>query len=230
MGERKSTFRELVCALPQKTNLDNIASLQASKLCEHCRAVVPDRTKLSRNKIPTEFERVDTFPDFPELKASGKAGCELCRLLRKTVRSTWSSQPFLESDYSTIAEGELEWERLLDSEWDGKVKIHRLRFHFTPFGGFQFGSRMTFGEDMGADEQHGGMVTGMTVEVGPVMVALDEEGEALGGEVGKQLHFKVYDSVGKSNHSLKVPCCVSDHVCVRSHSVQPLIATSAAGL
>ncbi|CAM1506077.1 Fc.00g057180.m01.CDS01 [Cosmosporella sp. VM-42] len=190
-----TTYRELVQVIPQKINLANVVSRPSSKPCEHCIAVLPARSNLSsRGKIPSQFERLDTFPDFPRLKASGKAGCDFCRLLRKTIRATWTTQPILESGYTVITEEDGLSERLFDTVWDRTMKVHRLEFQFTPFGTFQYGTRMTFNEDTGCERQNGGLVTGLTVEVGPAVEALADDGESICGEICKTLSFKVYDS------------------------------------
>ena len=154
----RTTYRELVQAIPQKINLANVLSLPPSKPCAHCSAVLPDRNNLSsRGKIPSEYERLDAFPDFPGLKASGKAGCDFCHLLRKTIRSTWTSQPVLEAGYTVVTEEDGLSEQLFETEWDRTMKVHALEFQFSPLGTFQYGTRLTFNEDSGSENRRGAM-------------------------------------------------------------------------
>lgn len=196
MGEQQLTARDLARGLPPKTNLANVASLQPSQACDLCRAIVPDRSKRGIYGICTESECQDRFPDFPALKASGKAGCAFCYLLRKTIRATWLSRPIRFSDYYDITDGDGEWERVLDSTWDGMLKISRATFQFTPFGSFQMGTRLTFAEDVGSEKQNGGQVTGLSIRIQPANPPIDADGDLV-EDLSKVLHFKVYDSIGK---------------------------------
>ena len=41
------------------------------------------------------------------------------------------------------------------------------------------------------------MVVGLSLEFGPAADPVSEEGEVLAAEIGRVLHFKVYDSVGR---------------------------------
>lgn len=196
MGESRTfTVRDLARAIPYKTNLDNVGSMEPAKLCEHCQKLVPDRSKKGGSVIPTDFEREDRYPDFPELKASGKAGCVFCHLLRKTIRSSFGSQPIQLSDSYDLVEGEADWEGTLNSKWDGLVKIHDARFEFTEFGTVRFGSMLSHIADAeGSDKQEGGHVTGLSIRIEPPNEPENEEGTV--GGLGKVLHFKVYDSIG----------------------------------
>ncbi|KAI1774716.1 hypothetical protein F4818DRAFT_70727 [Hypoxylon cercidicola] len=48
--------------------------------CAVCNRLISDRSRAKKPIIETEYDLFDTFPDFPVLKASARAGCALCRL------------------------------------------------------------------------------------------------------------------------------------------------------
>lgn len=47
---------------------------------------------LDSNEISLNFERHDTYPDLPALKASAKNGCPFCNSLRATIRGKFGAR------------------------------------------------------------------------------------------------------------------------------------------
>jgi len=198
------TYRQLVQPIPPERNLLNIGAAPPSPPCAACtRLLLPDRTNIPSTTIPIDdYQVLDTFPDFPVLQTSAVvAGCDFCRLLRDAIRRAWGdgARPMLESGATPLAEDDDAYEPLLAAAWDGAVKIRRVDLRFRPFGGsFQHQQRFAWDEVAGALEQGDGVVVGMSLEFGPATDPLGDDGEVLAAEIGRVLHFKVYDSIGKS--------------------------------
>lgn len=100
-----------------------------------------------------------------------------------------------------LVEGEDVYEPLFGVAWDGVVRLHRVGLRVGALAGsspFERGLGLaSWGEVAGALEQGGAVVVvGMSLEFGPAADPLSEEGEVLAAEVGRVLHFKVYDSIG----------------------------------
>ena len=144
--------------------------------------MVPDRKIAKRGLIKTAYERVDLYPDFPELKASAKAGCDLCRLIRKSIRKTWAVRPMEEWGVGPIREKDGLWDELLEAQWDRKVKIHKV----------------TFSLETATEKLEDGVVVSLGLEFGPATAFVSEETDFQYGEIGQALSFKVFDSQGKN--------------------------------
>lgn len=125
-----TTYLALTRAIPDRLNLSNIASAPASQPCAHCCLVVPDRARAENGLIKTAYDRVDEYPDFPGLKATAKAGCELCRLLRKAVRAQWVARPMAERGLGALSEKDGLWDEMFGMPWDRKVRIYNPTFTF----------------------------------------------------------------------------------------------------
>jgi hypothetical protein len=102
----------LIKPIPCRINLGNVAHRNPSKTCDFCALIVPDRKKAQNGLIKTASERVDLYPDFPDLKASAKAGCDLCPLIRKTIRKTWAVRPMEEWGIGPIREKDGLWDEV----------------------------------------------------------------------------------------------------------------------
>lgn len=128
-----STYRDLVTAIPPTLNLSNVASASPSQPCTTCARLVPGRLRAKRLVIQTEYELFDTFPDFPTLKASARAGCALCRLLRKTIRSLWAvaMRPMEQEGLGVLSTKDGVWDALFDMPWDRKVRIFHAHFYLS---------------------------------------------------------------------------------------------------
>lgn len=211
------TYRHLVQPLPPKRNLLNIATLPASPPCPTCAHLllpVPDRNNVqdtaTTTALPIEaFHRLDSFPDFPALRASASSsssGCDCCRLLRKTVRRAWG-RGLCESGVTPLAEDDDDdaYEGLLEAAWDGQVRIHRAGVRVRAVGGAaaerggeQRLGAVAQGDGDGDGDGDGVVMVGLTVEFGPAAgEVVSEEGEVLAGEIGRVLRFKMWDSVGE---------------------------------
>jgi hypothetical protein len=96
--DHEYTYRALIKPVPPTINLANVSSQPGYNTCQFCAVIVPDRSKVQNGLIRTSYDRIDYFPNFPELKSSAKAGCGLCKVIRKTIRSSkdgWGSKYFL---------------------------------------------------------------------------------------------------------------------------------------
>jgi hypothetical protein len=196
------TYRHLALPIPPNPNLSTIATTPASPPCPTCRhLLLPDRNTIRGTSIPIpDFHLTDTFPHFPTLQTSAKAGCTFCALLRNSILTTWGSKsnPMLESGVTPLSEGDDSYDELFATAWDGAVRIHRAQFKFAPFGGsFQGQQKFAWDEVAGSLEQGDGVVVGLEVEFGPEGVPCNEEGEEIVGEVGGVVRFRVWDSVGE---------------------------------
>ncbi|KAK0104260.1 hypothetical protein ONS96_005352 [Cadophora gregata f. sp. sojae] len=100
----ETTYNALITPIPAKINLANVADHDAGKICGPCSTIVPDRRKLNKVGTPIKcgYERVDLYPDFPDLKASSKS--------------------------ATLREDDGLWDDLFADPWDRKVKIYQPTF------------------------------------------------------------------------------------------------------
>lgn len=188
------TYKALIKPIAPSNNLANVRAQEPSRTCQSCAAVVPDRRKAINDLIKIDYKRVDLYPDFPELKASAKAGCGLCRLIRKTIREKWAIRPMEEWGVGPLREKEGLWDELLKASWDRKVKIHNLSFSLK-----KVPSAMPMSSDTRATtekDDYQGMVVFFGLEFGPVTLLSSPDGAGLYGEIGQVLGFKVYDSQG----------------------------------
>jgi len=162
--------------------------------CSLCKAAVPDRAKAANNVIKTDYELVDTFPHFPILKKSIAAGCGLCWIIRKALRHNWAARPMEEWGVGPLSERDPAFADLLDEPWDCRVRISSLKFVFDSFLGSQEAKRDT--DVNNPSPQRGGMVTGMSLEFGPVTPSPTDDCAQLHDDISQVLRFKVFDSIG----------------------------------
>ena len=187
------TYRALLDPIPPKLNLSNINSAPSAPLCEDCASSAPDRRSAVRNRIATPYDRIDTYPHFPLLKAGSASGCGLCRILRTALRKAWAARPMEEwGGRGALHEKDEYWDGLWDVEWDGKVRIWRMVWTLEPF----VTGNLSDVEGAKVGPRGGGMLTSLAVEFGPASSAVDEDGVELHGDIGLVLAFKTYDSIG----------------------------------
>ena len=187
------TYKSLIKPIPPRINLANVSAQQPSKPCRFCSAIVPDRRRAKRGLIKAVYERIDLYPGFPELKASAKAGCGLCRLMRKMIRSNWAVRPMEEWGVGQLREKDGLWLDMFDESWDRKVKIHKMAFNIQEVGR---NSASTSGP-IGSEDDHSGMLTSLNLEFGPATQYAFPDGSFKYGEIGQVLRFKAFDSEGK---------------------------------
>ncbi|XXH03753.1 hypothetical protein Hte_010159 [Hypoxylon texense] len=141
-------------------NLSNVASSPATVPCSHCTAIVPDRSKVNNTgDIYTEYERIDIYPEFPDLRASAEAGCRICRLLQQCL----SSQAFQAIEQGTAPPVELQGSSLHPT-WDRRVKIS-IFFDFIPFTPVSWDGYLKL---EGSPPQYNGVVNMMHIHYQPV--------------------------------------------------------------
>lgn len=141
--------------------------------------------------IKCDYERVDTFPDFPDLKASAKAGCDLCRLFRRTIRAGWAVHPMEELGLGPLRENDGLWDDLFEETWDQKVKI------FSPV----FIVEKTVETSSTPQETEGainGMVTMLHLEFGPANT-FSANSSHQHDTISRIVSFKIFDSQGREN-------------------------------
>lgn len=188
------TYEALIKPIPPRLNLANAQAQESSKTCEFCTLIVPDRRKAQGGLIQTGYERVDLYPDFPELKASARAGCRLCGLMRKTIRKHWAVRPMEEWGVGPISERDGCWDELLDAPWDRKVKIHKVTFDLKVADhNFAMSPVSTATESL-----EDGMVTTLAMEFGPATLFISPQTDFQCGEISQALSFKVFESQGDS--------------------------------
>jgi hypothetical protein len=194
------TYKSLIKPIAPSNNLGNARAQEPSRTCQNCAAVVPDRRRAINGLIKINYERVDLYPDFPELKASAKAGCGLCRIIRKTIRAKWAIRPMEEWGVGPLREKEGLWDELLKAPWNRKVKIHKLSFSLK-----KVPNALPIPSDAGATTEQDdcqGMVVFFGLEFGPATLLSSSDGTDLYGEISQVLGFKVYDSQGAWAFSL----------------------------
>jgi len=116
----------------------------------------------------------------------------MCWMIRSAIRSSWAVRPMEEWGVGPLDEHDMNYFDLLDSPWDGKVRIFNLKFIFDPL----LEPKTSSGYGNIESEQQGGMITAMTLEFGPAPPKVAEDGSSLHGEISQVLRFKAYDSIG----------------------------------
>jgi hypothetical protein len=178
------TYKSLIKPIPAKSNLSNILGQSPSQTCKHCSLIVPDCSKSDNGLIRTDYERVDQYPEFPGLKASAKAGCELCKLFRRTIRSVWAARPMEEWGVGPLQEKEGLWDEMFAAPWDGKVKIQKVSFNLTA-------------DSTVNNEGKAKSIVSMGLEFGPATRFVSGDNTNGHGDIGRVINFKVFDSEGK---------------------------------
>ncbi|KAF8865683.1 HET-domain-containing protein [Acephala macrosclerotiorum] len=181
------TYRALIRPIPPRLNLANAETKEASKTCQRCSALIPDRSRIQDGLIRTWYEYVDLYPEFPALKASARAGCDLCRLIRKTIRSAWAVRPMEEWGVGPLSEKNSHWEEMLASRWDGKVKIYDASFSVSHV--YPESRAFTYNTAGQAAET---MVIGLSMEFGPLTTPVAAGGQKH-GSISQIINFKVFD-------------------------------------
>jgi hypothetical protein len=187
------TYKSLIKPIAPSSNLANVTAQEPSATCQRCAAIVPDRRKAVNGLIKINYEHIDLYPDFPELKASAKVGCGLCKLIRKTIRTKWATRPMEEWGVGPLREKEGLWDELFKAPWDRKVKIHSLTFSLKPVLNASPTPLATIDS---AQKDQQSIVIGFNLEFGPATLLSSSDETALYGEIGQVLGFKVYDSQG----------------------------------
>ncbi|EPE31036.1 hypothetical protein GLAREA_04003 [Glarea lozoyensis ATCC 20868] len=158
---------------------------------------------MSNNLIKTNYSRIDKYPDFPSLKATAKAGCGFCHLLRKTIRYAWAARPMEEWGVGPIREQEGLWNDILEESWDGKIKIHKAVFSLAPHSEDSSGNPNT--------------VISLGMEFGPLTTFMPKLGSKQHGDIGRVIGFKTIPSrqtLGLENVNLMtqwIAECKLDH-------------------
>lgn len=181
------TYKVLIRTIPPRLNLANAATQEASKTCQYCSTLVPDRSNIKDGLIRTSYERIDLYPDFAELKASAKAGCGLCRLIRKTIRSAWAVRPMEEWGVGPLSEKDSYWDELFASTWDKKIRIHSAKFSVSDIHAKSQTSSRQDAESV---------VVSLSMEFGPLTKPHTPDGDQDHGEIGQVISFKVFDQQG----------------------------------
>ncbi|KAI1140112.1 HET-domain-containing protein [Hypoxylon sp. FL0543] len=195
-AEMSSTYRDLITAIAPTLNLSNVVNVAPSRPCAVCARVVPDRSKIKNHNIQTDYELFDTFPDFPVLKASARAGCALCRLFRKTIRSSWAValRPMEQAGLGTLSTEDGVWDALFDMDWDRKVRIFHAHFYL---------STRTISRGHGEPVE---FIQKLIIKFGPANLPTEETGWLYRRQIYQEVEFKVFDSadvceVGDSDDS-----------------------------
>ncbi len=188
------TYKSLIQPISPRNNLANVVALEPSGTCRPCSVIVPDRSKCVNGAIKINYERIDLYPDFPDLKASAKAGCGLCRLMRKTIRAKWAVRPMEEWGVGPLREKEGLWDELFASPWDRKVNIHDLKFSLKKIA--DASTAPPDAKSTAEQDDYQGVVVFFGFEFGPATRLTSSDGKSLYGEIGQIVGFKVYDSQG----------------------------------
>jgi hypothetical protein len=185
-----STYKSLIKPIAPSINLANIVVQEPCKACSACAAIAPDRRRAKNGVIKLDYERIDLYPEFPGLKALAKAGCGLCRLLRKNIRENWGVRPMEEWGMGAIRE-DSHWAELLASPWDRKVRIHNLNFTLRkPMDAMS-------APTSGGGDGGWGVVQSLSFEIGPATQYVAPDETTPYGDIGQLLSFKVFDSQGE---------------------------------
>lgn len=184
------TYRALIRPIPTRLNLSNVLNQEACEPCKHCVILVPDRSKANNGLIKTSYERIDLYPEFNELRISAKAGCELCRTIRKTIRSAWAVRPMEEWGFGPLSEKDSYWDDLFTSTWDRKVKIHSANFSVAD-------ARST--SQTSLNERPSAMVVTLSMEFGPLTKPPVSSDIQDYGNISQVISFKVFDQQGTIN-------------------------------
>lgn len=174
-SSRTLTYAALIKPIPPTLNLSNIGAAIPISPCEFCTSIVPDRSKVRAQNgvIKCDYSRVDIYPDFPLLKA----GCGLCKFLRKTIRRSWATRPMEDRNLGAIREKDGHWSELLGETWDGKIKISHVTLTAAK-------------NDFDSDRT---LVT-LALDIGPATTLLKTDGTPRYNEISQTLQFHVFDS------------------------------------
>ena len=184
----ETTYKALVRPIPPTINLENVANSPACKTCEYCATIIPDRTQLVGRNIRINFERIDLYPDFPNLKASAKLGCGLCHMIRKTIRATWATRVMEESSRGPLSVKAEQYDELFRCSWDGKVRLY----------GVSFSSGLEPGNDFdSATKEDKEKVVKLHLGLGLATKTPLPSLYAGYMDISKTVSFNVYDSQGK---------------------------------
>ncbi|KAI0147103.1 HET-domain-containing protein [Xylariaceae sp. FL1272] len=181
------TYRDLIKVIAPKFNLANITRIPPNLPCTFCAKLVPDRHRTKDNVIWTEYEAVDTFPDFPILDESSRAGCSLCGLIRDTIRSSWgvTLRPMEEEGIGTLSDTAGVWDELLEMNWDHRVRIHHARFILQ--------KHLSVGSEDGNESAE--FVQWLILRFGPETLPDEADGRSPLRALYQELQFQVFDSV-----------------------------------
>ena len=187
----ETTFKALIKPIPAKVNLENVNSYLAGKTCEPCSRIVPDRRNLNKSgsAIKCDYERVDLYPDFPELKASATSGCALCKLIRKAIRKAWAVRPMDEAGVGTLREDDGLWDDLFSEPWDRKVRIYQPTFFVEKVAQISESRIDIVNENL--------MVAALNVEFGPENTRVSYESPRTHDRISQIISFKAFDSQGE---------------------------------
>ncbi|KAI0833053.1 HET-domain-containing protein [Hypoxylon sp. FL0890] len=164
-------------------NLSNVKAAAELTPCRDCAAIVPDRSKLNDNgDIPTGYEHIDLYPEFPSLCASADAGCRLCGFIQHEL----SSEAFLDMEFGRVPAS---WASP-NSSWDRRVKIN-VKFGFLPFSPVSPADNFCYHLE-GSPPQYNGVVTSMWVSYEPVVGTLRGKDDVPWD--GADVEFSVFDS------------------------------------
>ena len=103
-------------------------------LCAYCENIATNFREISpylgrgERVKRVDYVRLDSYPDFPNLKTTAEQGCACCALLRFTIRQNWSGRPFTEYGVGDLDDGTPLYSGFLATEWDGEVRIDDLCF------------------------------------------------------------------------------------------------------
>lgn len=89
-------------------------------LCAHCRVLNPHKGESRSGRISIQYNRVDQYPHFPELKSSAGRGCAFCGLLRHALLDKYGDEKMTEAENDFSSSIRAEWSM---SEWSGQVNI-----------------------------------------------------------------------------------------------------------
>jgi hypothetical protein len=194
------TYTSLIKPIPPDTNLANVSAQEPIKTCQSCAAIVPDHRKANKGIIAINYERVDLYPDFPDLKASARNGCGLCKFLRKTIRAKWATRPMEEWGVGPLSEKEGVFNELLASSWDRKVRIRNLAFLLE-----NTSNSFSTPVDKSPDQvNHNGMVVRLALQFGPATLPAAPEGTPPYGDISQVIGFRVFASQGELNLRLRM--------------------------
>ena len=137
--------------LPERLNgsfvLKMTTSIGFNRPCKYCIIFTVDHSKAfleTPNNLSLNYERFDTFPDFPQLDSSAKAGCDFCGLLRISCQSHCSrEQPFAGSASGrSIFEGNVQIYNALITSVGVERGMTTLQFSIRPTNSAQDSSSL----------------------------------------------------------------------------------------
>ena len=92
--------------------------------CDYCKAIGLSIAKTNPDQRRFDYQRTDSYPDFPAITLSASNGCAFCGLLRHALQSKYSSEEIarIESHYSE------EIRKSWPTSWDKQVKLSSYDF------------------------------------------------------------------------------------------------------